>query len=164
MDRVLRAGADKVAVNSAGVSNPTLLTEAAARFGAQCVVASIDARGRAGTWEVYVNGGREPTGLDAVEWAVRCAELGAGEILVTSIDRDGTRNGYDLELVARVSENVNVPVIASGGAGNASHIAQAFRSGADAALLAGILHDGTTGIGSLKRDLLGDGLTVRRAA
>jgi imidazole glycerol-phosphate synthase subunit HisF len=165
MDRVLRAGADKVAVNSAGVRNPDLFTEAAERFGAQCVVASIDARRVAGgEWEVYVNGGREPTGLDAIDWSVRCAKLGAGEILLTSIDRDGTRNGYDLELLARVTGLVDVPVIASGGAGNARHIADAFGNGAEAALLAGILHDGTTDISSLKAELLESGIAVRRAA
>lgn len=162
---VLRAGADKVAINSAGVRNPALFAEASERFGAQCVVASIDAHKIAGgVWEVYVNGGREPTGLDAIEWSVRCAKLGAGEILLTSIDRDGTRNGYDLELLARVARLVDVPVIASGGAGNARHIAEAFASGADAALLAGILHDGTTDLSSLKAELLRDGVAVRKAA
>ncbi|MBA3645394.1 MAG: imidazole glycerol phosphate synthase subunit HisF [Gemmatimonadaceae bacterium] len=164
VDLVLRAGADKVAVNSAAVSNPLLLTEASVRFGAQCIVASIDARSREGGWEVYVNGGRVPTGLDAIDWARRCADLGAGEILMTSIDRDGTRYGYDLDLVAQVSEAVNVPVIASGGAGNAKHISEAFTSGADAALLAGILHDGTTDLLTLKAELLREGHTVRRAA
>lgn len=165
MDRVLRAGADKVGINSAAVRDPELLTEAADRFGAQCVVASIDARKLpGGGWEVYVNGGRQPTGLDALEWSVRCAKLGAGEILLTSIDRDGTRNGYDLDLVARVSELVDVPVIASGGAGNARHIADAFGRGADAALLAGILHDGTTDLASLKGELSRDGFFVRKAA
>ena len=111
-----------------------------------------------------MNGGREPTGLDAIEWAVRCAKLGAGEILLTSIDRDGTRNGYDLDLLERVSRLVDVPVIASGGAGNAAHIADAFESGADAALIAGILHDGTTDLPSLKNELLAGGICVRRAA
>lgn len=160
----LRAGADKVAVNTAGVRNPALFTEGAGRFGAQCMVASIDARREGESWRVYVNGGREATGLDAVEWAVRCAELGAGELLITSIDRDGTRNGYDLELVERISRAVDLPVIASGGAGNASHIADAFRSGADAALLAGILHDGTTDMRTLKNRLSDAGIEVRAAA
>ena len=165
IDRVLRAGADKIAINSAAVQTPGLLTEGSERFGAQCVVASIDARRRAGPgWEVYVSGGRKPTGLDAVEWAARCADLGAGEILLTSIDRDGTRNGYDLELLSAVCAVVSVPVIASGGAGNATHIADAFSTGADAALLAGILHDGTTDVRSLKTTLLGGGFPVRMAA
>lgn len=160
----LRAGADKTAINTAGVRNPDLFTDAARRFGAQCVVASIDARKSGGSWEVYVNGGREATGLDAIEWSARCAELGAGELLVTSIDRDGTRNGYDLDLVRRISEAVDVPVIASGGAGTASHVAEAFRSGADAALLAGILHDGTTCIRDVKSELSRAGIEVRAAA
>jgi cyclase len=163
--QVLRAGADKVAINSAGVQNPTLFTEAAERFGAQCVVASMDARKTgAGRWEVFVNGAREATGLDAVEWAARCATLGAGEILLTSIDRDGTRSGYDLELLANVSAAVDVPVIASGGAGNAGDIADAFGAGADAALLAGILHDGTTDLRTLKTELARKGIRVRKAA
>ncbi|HXG71123.1 MAG TPA: imidazole glycerol phosphate synthase subunit HisF [Gemmatimonadaceae bacterium] len=161
----LRAGADKIAVNSAGVRRPGLLTEAAERFGSQCVVASIDARKNHDSWEVYVNGGREATGLDAVEWSVRCAELGAGELLLTSIDRDGARSGYDLELLSRVTEAVSIPVIASGGAGSAAHVQEAFTmGGADAALLAGILHSGVTDIQSLKSALQAGGIRVRIAA
>jgi cyclase len=161
----LRAGADKTAINSAVVRRPGLLTEAASRFGSQCVVASIDALRRGVGWEVYVNGGREPTGMDAIEWAARCAELGAGEILLTSIDRDGVRSGYDIELVSRVSRAVRVPVVASGGAGSARDVANAFIcGGADAALLAGVLHDGTTDIGSVKSALHAAGLPVRMAA
>ena len=161
----LRAGADKTAINSAAVRRPKLLTEAACRFGSQCVVASIDALRTDDGWEVYVNGGREPTGLDAVEWAKRCAALGAGEILLTSIDRDGARSGYDIELVSRVSRAVRVPVVASGGAGSARDVAAAFiRGGADAALLAGILHDGTTNISSVKSVLQSAGIPVRTAA
>lgn len=165
--KALRAGADKTAINSAAVSRPELLTEAATQFGSQCVVASIDAlrsRGDA-SWEVYVNGGREPTGLDAVEWAKRCAELGAGEILLTSIDRDGARSGYDIELVSRVARAVTVPVVASGGAGSAADVADAFiLGGADAALLAGVLHDGTTDIRSVKSALRTANIPVRRVA
>lgn len=161
----LRAGADKIAINSAGVRRPALFTEAADRFGSQCVVASIDAQRNGAGWEVYVNGGRERTGLDAIEWSARCAELGAGEILLTSIDRDGARIGYDLELLSRVARNATVPVIASGGAGSASDIRDAFtRGGADAALLAGLLHSGVTDIRSIKRALLADGIPVRAAA
>ena len=161
----LRAGADKTAINSAAVSRPELLTEAAIRFGSQCVVASIDALRRGATWEVYVNGGREPTGLEAVDWAVRCAELGAGEILLTSIDRDGARSGYDLELVSRVARAVTVPVVASGGAGSARDVADVFiRGGADAALLAGVLHDGTTDIRDVKSALQAANIPVRAAA
>lgn len=164
--RVLRAGADKVAVNSAAVRQPSLLTEAADRFGSQCVVASIDARlNPDGAWEVYVAGGREPTGLEAVGWALRCATLGAGEVLVTSIDRDGTRGGYDIELTRAVSEAVSVPVVASGGAGSAAHVRDVLtRTGAAAALVAGILHDGTTTIQDIKRELAGSNVAVRRAA
>ena len=161
----LRAGADKTAVNSAAVRRPELLTQAARRFGSQCVVASIDALRKGESWEVYVNGGREPTGLDAVEWAARCAVLGAGEILLTSIDRDGARSGYDIELVSRVSRAVQVPVVASGGAGSASDVADAFLlGGADAALLAGVLHDGTTDIQSIKSMLNAARIPVRMAA
>ena len=163
----LRAGADKIAVNSAAVRRPELLTEASERFGSQCVVASIDARRKAVSdgWEVYVNGGREPTGLDAIEWAARCAELGAGEILLTSIDRDGARSGYDIELLSLVAAVVNVPVVASGGAGSAQDVVEAFdKGGAAAALLAGILHDGTTDIRSVKDALEAANVVVRRVA
>ena len=161
----LRAGADKIAINSAAVRRPELLTQAAARFGSQCVVASIDALRRGDRWEVYVNGGREPTGFDAIEWAKRCAELGAGEILLTSIDRDGARSGYDVELLSRVARTVKVPVVASGGAGSAGDVIDAFvLGGADAALLAGVLHDGTTDIGSVKSALRAAGISVRKAA
>ena len=161
----LRAGADKIAINSAGVRRPALFTEAAERFGSQCIVASIDAQRNGTGWEVYVNGGRERTGLDAIEWSRRCAELGAGEILLTSIDRDGARSGYDLELLSRVARDATVPVIASGGAGSASDIRDAFtRGGADAALLAGLLHSGVTNIQSIKRALRADGISVRAAA
>jgi imidazole glycerol-phosphate synthase subunit HisF len=161
----LRAGADKVAINSAGVRRPELFTEAALRFGSQCVVASIDARRNGESWEVYVNGGRELTGLDAVHWAQRCAELGAGEILLTSIDRDGARSGYDIELLSRVARLATVPVIASGGAGSAADIRDAFTGGgADAALLAGLLHSGVTDIRSIKTLLRAEGIAVRIAA
>jgi len=161
----LRAGADKTAINSAAVRRPELLTQAARRFGSQCIVASIDAIRRDASWEVYVNGGREPTGLEAIDWAVRCAELGAGEILLTSIDRDGARSGYDIELVSRVARAVTVPVVASGGAGSARDVADVFiRGGADAALLAGVLHDGTTDIRDVKSALQAANIPVRAAA
>ena len=163
--RALRAGADKTAINSAAVRHPELLTDAARRFGSQCVVASIDALRNGAGWEVYVNGGREPTGLEAIEWAARCAELGAGEILLTSIDRDGARSGYDIELVSRVAKVVTVPVVASGGAGSARDVVDAFiRGRADAALLAGILHDGSADIPSLKSVLRAASIPVREAA
>jgi cyclase len=160
----LRAGADKVSVNSAAVRYPALLTECAARYGAQCVVASIDAKGRAdgSGWNVVINGGREPTSLDAVDWAHTCAELGAGEILLTSIDRDGARSGYDLALTAAVREAVHIPVIASGGAGSARDVCEAIESGkADAALVAGVLHDGLTTVNAIKREMAAAGIPVR---
>ena len=160
--QALRTGADKTAINSAAVRRPGILTEAADRFGSQCVVASIDALHKGGWWEVYVNGGRQPTGIDAVEWAMRCAERGAGEILLTSIDRDGARSGYDIELTSRVSRAVRIPVVASGGAGSAADVVDAFLSGgAQAALLAGVLHDETTDVGSVKTVLAASGIRVR---
>ena len=162
--RALRAGADKVSINSASVSRPEVLTEAAERFGAQCVVASIDARRDGDTWRVYVKGGRERTELDAVEWATECVRRGAGEILLTSIDRDGARTGYDIELTRAVVAAVHVPVVASGGAGDAQHVCAVFeQGGADAALLAGILHDGLTTVRAVKDAMRGAHLSVRAA-
>jgi imidazole glycerol-phosphate synthase subunit HisF len=163
--RALRAGADKVSVNTAAVEQPQVLGEAAACFGSQCVVASIDARQRRVTdtgWEVYVRGGRQPTGLDAVEWARECARLGAGEILLTSIDRDGSRIGYDLELTRAVAEAVDVPVIASGGAGAPAHVPEVLHdTNADAALVAGILHDGLTTVSEIKTAMRTAGIATR---
>ncbi len=160
--RLLLAGADKVSVNSAAIQRPELLTELADHFGSQAVVLAIDAKRQGTSWEVYVAGGRVPTGLDAVAWAVRGAELGAGEILLTSMDRDGTQNGYDLELTRAVAEAVPVPVIASGGAGEKAHFAQAFLEGkADAALAASVFHFGQIPIPELKRYLAASGIPVR---
>lgn len=164
VDRALRAGADKVSVNTAAVEHPEVLTESAVRFGAQCVVASIDAKTQTvgSKWEVYVRGGRQQTGLDAVEWAQECARRGAGEILLTSIDRDGTRTGYDIELTRAVTHAVDVPVIASGGAGEPAHVPEVFReASADAALVAGILHDGVTTISEIKTAMRSAGLPTR---
>ena len=162
--RALRAGADKVSVNSAAILRPEVLTEAAHRFGAQCVVASIDAKRDDGRWRVYVKGGREATGIDAIEWACECVERGAGEILLTSIDRDGVRSGYDIELTRAVSSAVDVPVVASGGAGSALDVCEVLESGgADAALVAGILHDGITTVGALKRAMSEKHIPVRAA-
>jgi imidazole glycerol-phosphate synthase subunit HisF len=159
----LRAGADKVSLNSSAVERPAVLTEAAARFGSQCVVASIDAKREDNQWRVFVKGGREATALEAVSWARECVERGAGEILLTSIDRDGARSGYDLELTSAVAAAVNVPVVASGGAGSANDVRDVLRdAGADAALLAGILHDGLTTVGAVKEVLRDAGLPVRR--
>jgi cyclase len=163
--RALRAGADKVSINSAAVMNPELLTACAERLGAQCVVASIDARREGERWRVYTRGGRTPTELEAVAWARECVKRGAGEILLTSIDRDGARSGYDLALTRAVAEAVDVPVIASGGAGNAEHVRDALTEGkADAALVAGILHDGLTTVGAIKTLLGASGLKIRSVA
>jgi imidazole glycerol-phosphate synthase subunit HisF len=161
--RALRSGADKVCVNTAAVERPELIGQSAARFGSQCVVVSIDARREDGAWRVYTHGGRNATGLGAVGWARECVRRGAGEILLTSIDRDGGRFGYDLALTRAVAEAVPVPVVASGGAGSADHIAEALRAGADAALLAGVLHDGLTTVAALKGALARDGFPMRPA-
>lgn len=162
MRNLLLAGADKVSVNTAAVNNPELLSEGASRFGAQCIVLAIDARRRDSGWEVYVNGGRIPTGLDAVEWAVRGLELGAGEILLTSMDADGTLAGYDIELTRTISNAVTVPVIASGGAGIPLHFAKVLTEGkADAALAASLFHDGKLKIVALKEELHIRGVPVR---
>jgi cyclase len=162
--RALRAGADKVGVNTAAVETPTILTECAERFGAQCVVASIDAKRDGHGWRVYTRGGRTPTSLDAVRWARECVERGAGELLVTSIDRDGARTGYDLELTATIADVVDVPVIASGGAGSAAHVCDAISRGhADAALVAGILHEGVTTVQRIKQEMARHGIPVRAA-
>ena len=161
--RALRAGADKVSLNSAMVADPSVLTACADRFGAQCVVASIDAKlDETGSWRVWTHGGRTRTELEAVAWAQECVERGAGEVLLTSIDRDGARTGYDLPLMRAVSTHVAAPVIASGGAGNASHIVDVLAEGhADAALVAGILHDNLTTVGALKDAMRASGLVVR---
>jgi len=161
----LRAGADKVAVNSAGVRDPSIFTAGAERFGAQCVVASIDAKREGDSWRVYTAGGRKPTGLDAVEWAREVVARGAGEILLTSIDRDGARGGYDVALTRAIARAVAVPVIASGGAGKAAHVCAAIREGeADAALVAGILHDGVTTVAALKEAMHAAQIPVRAVA
>jgi cyclase len=164
--RLLRAGADKVSVNTAAVERPELISEIAGEFGAQCVVVAIDARHRPdGTgWEVHTHGGRRPAGLDAVEWAERACELGGGEILLTSMDRDGTRDGYDLDLTRAVTDAVPVPVIASGGAGTLDHLADAvLMGGADAVLAASIFHFGDHTIAEAKDHLSRRGVTVRPA-
>lgn len=162
---VLRAGADKVSINSAAVERPQVLTEAAERFGAQCVVASIDVRRTAGdAWTVYTHGGRRRTSLDAVDWAQRCVALGAGEILLTSIDRDGGRSGYDLALTRAVASRVQVPVIASGGAGSTQDVVDVLGDGgADAALVAGMLHDGCVTVQSIKDHMAAQRIPVRRS-
>ncbi len=163
MNRMLKAGADKISVNTAAVQRPELIAEGAYKFGSQCIVLAIDARQAGpGRWVVHTHGGRRPTELDAVEWAIRGVELGAGEILLTSMDTDGTQAGFDLELTAAVSSAVSVPVIASGGAGTAEHLYDAFTGGkADAVLAASIFHYGTLSIREVKRYLAERGLPMR---
>jgi cyclase len=168
---VLDAGADKVSINSAALQRPELIDELAAVFGAQCVVLAIDAKWRAHDggpeddgWEAYLAGGRTPTGRDVVAWAREGVERGAGEILLTSMDRDGTSDGYDLPLTAAVSEAVSVPVIASGGAGELEHLAQALRAGADAVLCASIFHYGRFSVAEAKAHLAASGIAVRRSS
>jgi imidazole glycerol-phosphate synthase subunit HisF len=164
--KLLLAGADKVSINTAAVRDPTLLTASAERFGSQCIVVAIDAKRIAHDpprWEVYVSGGRTPTGLDALKWAVEAVEHGAGEILLTSMDADGTLAGYDLELTRAVAEAVSVPVIASGGAGKLAHFAEALTEGkADAALAASLFHDRVLSIGEVKAYLAEREIPVRR--
>lgn len=161
---LLRAGADKISVNSAAVRNPDLINEAAYKFGSQCVVCAIDAkRTDIGGWEVYLNGGRIPTGIDAVAWAVEAEKRGAGEILLTSMDEDGQKNGYDIELTRAVSERVGIPVIASGGAGKAEHFYDAFTAGkADAVLAASLFHFNELPIPKLKKYLDEKNIPVRK--
>ncbi|MBI5014181.1 MAG: imidazole glycerol phosphate synthase subunit HisF [Deltaproteobacteria bacterium] len=164
--RLLLAGADKVSINTAAVHRPEFVEEAARRFGSQCIVVAIDAKARGATpsegWEVYIYGGRKSTGLDAVEWARRMEAYGAGEILLTSMDRDGTKDGYDLPLTRAIAEAVEVPVIASGGAGHADHLYEALSEGkADAALAASIFHYRETTIGEVKAMLAARGVEVR---
>ena len=164
--KLLRAGADKISINSSAVRDPDFINRASDRFGAQCVVVAIDARRRADPenpgWDVYVRGGRENTGLDAVAWAEAVAERGAGELLVTSMDADGTQAGYDLTLTRAIADRVNIPVIASGGAGNSQHIYEALTEGkAEAALLASLLHYGQLTVGEVKQYLSDRQVLVR---
>jgi imidazole glycerol-phosphate synthase subunit HisF len=161
---VLDAGADKVSVNSAAVARPGLVDELAQVFGAQCVVLAIDAKRADAGWEVHVAGGRTPTGIDALSWAREGVSRGAGEILLTSMDRDGTKDGYDTDLLHAISSAVDVPVIASGGAGEPGHLVDAFRAGADAVLLASILHYGQYTVAELKRHLAHAGVSVRETS
>lgn len=161
---ILMAGADKISINSAAVKDPDLISRGAKRFGSQCIVVAVDAKRKASGdgWEVYIHGGRTNTGLDALSWIKRAAELGAGEILLTSMDADGTQNGYDLDLTAAVCDLVNIPVIASGGVGNLEHVYEGLTKGkADAALAASIFHYGTYTIAETKAYLRGKGVTVR---
>ena len=161
---ILREGADKVSVNSAAIMNPNLISEAADKFGSQCVVVAIDAKRRAdgSGWNIYKNGGRVDMGIDAVEWAMKANQLGAGEILLTSMDCDGTKDGYDIELTRMISENVSIPVIASGGAGKLEHFKDALTEGkADAALAASLFHFKELEINQVKQYLREEGISVR---
>ena len=164
--RLLNAGADKVSFNSAAVADPQVIRDASAKYGAQCIVVAIDAKRRADDapgWDVYTHGGRRHTGLDAVDWARRMTEAGAGEILLTSMDRDGTKTGFDLELTRAVADAVSVPVIASGGVGSLQHLSEGIRiGGADAVLAASIFHYGEFSVGEAKALLARDGIAVRR--
>lgn len=161
---LLKYGADKISINTAAVENPQIISAAALEFGAQCVVVAVDAkRNNNRSWQVYTYGGRKPTGLDVIAWAKKIEALGAGEILLTSMDCDGTKDGYDLELTKQVVDAVNIPVIASGGAGTLEHLYQALTEGkADAALAASIFHYGTYSIGETKNYLRDKGVTIRR--
>lgn len=167
IQRMLNAGADKVGINTAAVFNPEFVRQAAARFGSQCIVVAIDAKrvnteGEPSRWEIFTHGGRKPTGIDAVEWARRMVDYGAGEILLTSMDRDGTRDGFDLELTRAISEAVAVPVIASGGVGELEHLAEGVIEGkADAVLAASIFHFGEYTIGEAKQHMANRGIEVR---
>ncbi|MEJ7555419.1 MAG: imidazole glycerol phosphate synthase subunit HisF [Aquificaceae bacterium] len=162
MRRLLEAGADKVSINTSAVKNPQLIYEGAKKFGSQCIVVAIDAKRKGNGWEVYIHGGRTPTGLDAIEWAKKAESLGAGEILLTSMDRDGTKSGYDIELTKAVSKAVNIPVIASGGAGSMEHFYEAFvLGGADACLAASLFHFKEISIPELKGYLASKGVPVR---
>ena len=160
-ERLLEAGADKIAVNTAAIRTPELVAEISARFGNQAIVIAVDAKRKGSAWEVFSHGGRTPEGLDALEWCKRCADLGAGELLVTSMDRDGTGLGYDLELIGQITQAVTIPVIASGGVGKLADLADGLLAGADAVLAASIFHFGTYTIGEARTYLASRGLEVR---
>ena len=162
IQNLLNSGADKVSINTAAISNPNLIKQASKKFGSQCIVVAIDAKKVKGGYEVFVKGGKEPTGINAVEWAKEAEKLGAGEILLTSMDKDGTKGGFDLELTKSISESVNIPVIASGGAGTLSSFFDIFKKGkADAALAASVFHYGTYSIMEIKNYLKNSGVEVR---
>jgi cyclase len=163
--QLLSTGADKVSINSAAVKDPEIVRRSSRRFGSQCIVVAVDAKKKAGGWEVYVNGGRVPTGIDAVEWARKMEDLGAGEILLTSMDKDGTKDGYDVPLTKAVTDAVNIPVIASGGAGRLEHFLEVIvEADADAVLAASLFHFGELSISQVKDYLESNGVSVRQPA
>ncbi len=160
---LLKCGADKISVNSAAIKNPDLITQASKKFGAQAVVVAIDAKKNAeGNYEIFTHGGKKPTGIDAIKWAKKAEELGAGELLVTSMDRDGTKAGYDLELIKKITSEVSIPVIASGGVGNLKHLAEGLKSGANAVLAASIFHFKTYSIKEAKEFLTEKNIAIRK--
>ncbi|MDR1460584.1 MAG: imidazole glycerol phosphate synthase subunit HisF [Campylobacteraceae bacterium] len=159
--KLLHVGCDKVSINSAAIDNPELITKAASRFGSQCIVVAIDAKKSGNSWHIYKHGGRIDVGIDALAWAKEAEDRGAGEILLTSMDKDGTKDGYDIELTSRMSKMLNIPVIASGGAGNMEHIKEAFLNYADAALAASIFHFKKIDIMDLKKYLKSEGIAIR---
>ncbi|MBR2156975.1 MAG: imidazole glycerol phosphate synthase subunit HisF [Campylobacter sp.] len=161
ISRLLNVGCDKVSINSAAISNPNLIDEAAKKFGSQCVVVALDVKKTGDSYNIYIHGGRTDTGIDAYKWAKEVESRGAGEILLTSMDADGTKNGFDLEVTGKISKMLKIPVIASGGAGNMEHIKEAFECGADAALAASIFHFGEIEICDLKKYLAKNGIKVR---
>jgi len=162
MNKILLNGADKIAINTSAMKNPKLISDGALMFGNQCIVVAIDAKRKGDSWEVYINGGRTPTGINVLEWAKNSVGLGAGEILLTSMDRDGTKDGYDIELTRIISESVNVPVIASGGAGKREDFAEVFQKGkADAALAASLFHFGELKIRNVKNYLVQNNIPIR---
>lgn len=160
---LLKCGADKISVNSSAIKNPNLISEAANKFGTQCVVVAIDAKkNQAGNYEIFTHGGKIPTGIDAIDWAKKVESLGAGEILLTSMDKDGTKSGYDLELIRKITAQVSIPVIASGGVGNLEHLSDGIKAGASAALAASIFHFKEYSIQQAKEFLAGEGVAVRK--
>ena len=161
ISRLLNVGCDKVSINSAAISNPNLIDEAAKKFGSQCVVVALDVKKTGDSYNIFIHGGRTDTGIDAYKWAKEVESRGAGEILLTSMDCDGTKNGFDLEVTGKISKMLKIPVIASGGAGNMEHIKEAFECGADAALAASIFHFGEIEICDLKKYLAKNGIKVR---
>jgi cyclase len=159
---LLKCGADKISINSAAIKNPDLISQAAKKFGSQCVVVAIDAKkNSSGNYEVFTHGGKNPTGIDAIQWAIKAAQLGAGEILLTSMDRDGTKQGYDLDLIQKITAKISIPVIASGGVGNLEHLEQGLRAGASAVLAASIFHFKEFSIKQAKEFLAQENIAVR---